>query len=121
MDTNLQQLIDAISKIAPAAWASMVYQAQLYGYSYVGWGLFWLVMVWPSIKWCKFFTLKTIAEAKLEYHERKNDMAYGLFAAMLGIGVVFSIIIGLNMFSDGLMHLLNPSYYAIQYILGHNP
>lgn len=110
MDTAIQALIEFVKNVAPAMWAVLIRQVYVEAVSNMAWGVAIGIIGWTSFKAGKHVENKEAdGDDNYDYGVVKW-MLWGL-AGLLALGTFW-------LFTDAIMHLVNPEFYAIQWLIG---
>ena len=108
---HINELMEFAKGIAPEVWAIYVRQQVMIGWSQV---IVYLMSTIPPliaalwVFWC---------QRRRPYWNKSNGNDYPMpksFAAVVIGGVILGMLLTLDCFAEGCLHIMNPEYYAIQ-------
>ena len=110
IDTVLQKLVEFVETASPFLWETLYRQVYVQVFQNLFWALILLVLTFASYKLYQYCKVKK--EEDGEYSSWEIGIFFGVTVA-----VIFPIL-SLVCFSEVVVRLMNPNYYAIQLILG---
>lgn len=110
---QVQQLIDALQKIAPALWASLVRQALISGLRDLFFGLGLLLLPLVVVRLMRPMYLPPDDDYESSDHEEGRTIVRTLTILFS----IASVLIGLMILWDAVGYLANPEFAALKYLL----
>ena len=109
----MEELIELLKNIAPQVWEILIRQVYVDAFSYMAWSV---VLAIASIllgKHAKYFFKK--------YQSGNEWNDYDFPAILLAIVAVVSTIIAVMLLFISIKEIINPEFYAIQYLINAVP
>jgi hypothetical protein len=107
MSPEVTEIVSALAKISTPVWDAFVFQTRLWGIMKLIFGIAFLITGFMMLT--KF---NSMAEVK---RNQDGDLTS---RDGLAIGVVIFLLVGVLLLFTGLFNLVNPTYYAVQTLIG---
>ena len=120
IDQALQKLIDAISKVAPEVWATLMRQTQIQAIQNIVWIVILIVAFFIALKAVKIgykIRADEYAREKENHYDHPDLDKYAYHLIFGYLAMITFVVVSAMLINNTIGLLINPQFYAIEFLL----